>query len=365
MSVPEPLRTSIGVWAFGTNATRFLPSGYHPEVTNEAIVERTRRIADGLAGLLDGVEFHYPGEVDETSIDSILDVLRSYGMGIPVIASGLHPDPAFALGSLVNPNPQLRKHAVATNIRGVDLAARIGAKFIIWPGAEGYNYPFQRPYADMWEHLIDGIAEITAHAAGKGVIVLLEHKNSEPAMKILMRNIGMTLFVIEKVAKRGVDTTRLLVNMDWQHLIMNGEELAEYASLLASEGRLGHQHANDGWGTFDDDNVVGTNFFMQTLELAAALQDLAYGAKGELLGFDLYPYTENQIEAARRAILHWEFLWDLAGKIDRKDLSEARRNADAMAAQRTVYSALGLSPAFETMLLKRRQDRNQPNVDNH
>ena len=46
--------------------------------------------------------------------------------------------------------------------------------------------------------------------------------------------------------------------MDWQHLIMNGESLAEYAALLAAEGLLGHQHANDGWGTFDDDNMVGT-----------------------------------------------------------------------------------------------------------
>ena len=36
--------------------------------------------------------------------------------------------------------------------------------------------------------------------------------------------------------------------MDWQHLIMNGENLAEYAALLAAEGLLGHQHANSGWG---------------------------------------------------------------------------------------------------------------------
>jgi hypothetical protein len=54
---------------------------------------------------------------------------------------------------------------------------------------------------------------------------------------------------------------------------MNGENLAEYADLLAAEARLGHQHANDGWGIFDDDNIVGTNFFMQTLELLMVLQD--------------------------------------------------------------------------------------------
>ena len=107
--------------------------------------------------------------------------------------------------------------------------------------------------------------------------VFLEHKNSEPAMKILMRNIGMTLHVIHTLRKQGIDNVQ--VNMDWQHLIMNGENLAEYAALLAAEGLLGHQHANSGWGTFDDDNMVGATAFMETIELAIELRRAGYGAK--------------------------------------------------------------------------------------
>jgi xylose isomerase len=34
--------------------------------------------------------------------------------------------------------------------------------------------------------------------------------------------------------------------------LMNGEHRPEYVALLASEGLLGHQHANSGWGTFDE-----------------------------------------------------------------------------------------------------------------
>src|SRR5438552_12506036 len=64
-------------------------------------------------------------------------------------------------------------------------------------------------------------------------------------MKIRMRNVGMTLHVIHKLRADGIDNVQ--VNMDWQHLIMNGESLAENAALLADEGLLGHQHANDGW----------------------------------------------------------------------------------------------------------------------
>jgi len=175
-------------------------------------------------------------------------------------------------------------------------------------------------------------------------------------MKILMQNIGMTLFTIQKVNALGVDTTNLQVNMDWQHLIMNGENLAEYADLLAAEHKLGHQHGNDGWGTFDDDNVVGTNFFMQTLELAQTLQDTGYGEEGEIIGFDLYPYTEDQIAAVRRAILQWEFVWELARKIDRDALCEAKNRADALAGQKAVYAALGMDEGYETEIVGRRKE---------
>ena len=348
---------SVGIWAFGPNATRFVPGGYHPEAARESMIEKTKRVADGLTDLVDGLEYHYPGEVNQDNLAQIIELLKSNGMELPVVASGLHPDPTYALGSLINPDRALRERAINTNLQGVDLAASIGANFIIWPGAEGYNYLFQRAYAESWQRFIDGIAEITAHAAERHVKVFLEHKNSEPAMKILMRNIGMTLFVIAKVQESGVDTSNLLVNMDWQHLIMNGENLAEYADLLAHEGKLGHQHGNDGWGSFDDDNMVGTNFFMQALELAAVLQDVEYGSHGELVGFDLYPYTEDPIEAVRRSILQWDFIWHLASKIDRVALADARERADAVAAMQTVYATLGLDREHEAAAIRRRKAR--------
>ena len=100
--------------------------------------------------------------------------------------------------------------------------------------------------------------------------------------------------------------------MDWQHLIMNGESLGEYAAMLAAEGLLGHQHANSGWGTFDDDNMVGATAFMETLELAVELRRARYGENGERLGFDLYPYTEDAVAAVARSVKQWRFIWDVS-----------------------------------------------------
>ena len=102
--------------------------------------------------------------------------------------------------------------------------------------------------------------------------------------------------------------------------------------------------------------MVGTNFFMQTLELAQTLQDTGYGQEGERVGFDLYPYTEEQVAAVRRAILQWEFIWDLARKIDRNALREARSRADALEGQRAVYGALGMDEDYEAEVRRRRKE---------
>lgn len=347
------IKNSVGIWAFGPNATRFVPVGYHPETIHEDMVTRTKRVVDGLADVVDGLEYHYPGEIHEDTLSAIQGALGP--MDIYCIAAGLHPDPTYKLGAFINPDPALRRQGIDTLKRGVDLAATIGAHFIIWPGAEGYNYNFQRDYARTWDMFVEGVGEVVAHAAEKGVTVFLEHKNSEPAMNILMRNIAATLYTIDRVRRLGVDISRLSVNMDWQHLIMNGENLAEYAALLHSEGRLGHQHANSGWGTFDDDNMVGAAFFMQTLELAMTLQDVGYGNAGQRIGYDLYPYTEDQVAAVRRSVLQWTFIDDLARKIDRAALNEARAHSDAVEGYRIVYEAMGLDKAYTERIIRERK----------
>jgi xylose isomerase len=135
--------------------------------------------------------------------------------------------------------------------------------------------------------------------------------------------------------------TGKMTEADWERLIMNGENLAEYAALLASEGLLGHQHANSGWGTFDDDNMVGATAFMETIELAVELRRAGYGDNGERLGFDLYPYTEDAVGAVKRSVLHWNFIEGLAAKIDGPALREAQQAKDAVRAYELVYAALG------------------------
>jgi xylose isomerase len=331
------VKTSLGIWAFGPMITRFVPGGYQPEHAGETTARRVRRAIEGLGELIDDYEFHYPQELSEENVDEVKAALGEHD--IYCLAGGLHLDPRFGRGGLTSPNPETRSEALRIAVAAAEFAGSLGVPLIVWPGIEGYNYPFQTPYAESWAWFIDGLGQVAAKLKEHGCTLFLEHKNSEPAMKIFMRNIGMTLHVIHMLREQGLDNVK--VNMDWQHLLMNGESLGEYAAMLAAQGLLGHQHANSGWGTFDDDNMVGATAFMETLELALELRRAGYGDHGERLGFDLYPYTEDAVAAVRRSVLQWRFIDSVAGRIDEAALREAQMQKDAVRAYEVVYAALG------------------------
>jgi xylose isomerase len=331
------MKTSLGIWAFGPMITRFVPGGYQPQWAGETTAERVRRAVEGLGDLIDGYEFHYPQELSEENVDEVQEALG--GHDVYCLAGGLHLDPRFGRGGLVNPDPDTRAEALRIAVAAADFAGRLGVPLIVWPGIEGYNYPFQTPYRESWAWFVDGMGRVAEACKEHGVELWLEHKNSEPAMKILMRNVGMTLHVIHTLRGRGLDNVK--VNMDWQHLIMNGESLAEYAAMLSAEGLMGHHHANSGWGTFDDDNMVGATAFMETLELAVELRRAGYGDDGRRLGFDLYPYTEDAVAAVARSVRQWRFIESVAARVDDTALREAQRRKDAVAAYELVYAALG------------------------
>ncbi|MEJ7815029.1 MAG: xylose isomerase, partial [Rubrobacter sp.] len=106
------IKNSVGIWAFGPAVTRFVPPGYHNEVADEPMVEKTERVAGGLSDILEGLEYHFPGEINEDNADEVLRVLAAHEMDLPVIAAGLHPDPTYALGAFINPDDALRRQGI-------------------------------------------------------------------------------------------------------------------------------------------------------------------------------------------------------------------------------------------------------------
>jgi xylose isomerase len=153
------MKTSLGIWAFGPMITRFVPVGYQPEHSydTEPVAEKVHRAVEGLGELIDGYEFHYPDELSPDNLDDVKAALGDHD--VYCIAGGLHLHPQFARGGLVNPDPKLRGEAQRIIRDAAAFAGSLGAHLIIWPGGEGYNYPFQTPYVDSWGWLIEGMGE--------------------------------------------------------------------------------------------------------------------------------------------------------------------------------------------------------------
>ena len=49
-------KTSLGIWAFGSMVTRFVPGGYQPEYAGASTADKVRRAVGGLGDLVDDYE---------------------------------------------------------------------------------------------------------------------------------------------------------------------------------------------------------------------------------------------------------------------------------------------------------------------
>ena len=113
------MKTSLGIWAFGAMATRFVPSGYKPELAERTTAERVRGAVEALGDLIDGYEFHYPQELSPENLDEVREALG--GHDVYCLASGLHLDPIFGKGGLVSPDGGVRAEAMRRTLEAIDL----------------------------------------------------------------------------------------------------------------------------------------------------------------------------------------------------------------------------------------------------
>ena len=160
------MKTSLGIWAFGAMATRFNPGGYKPDLSGASTADKVRTAVEGLGDLMDDYEFHYPQELSRDNLDAVRDALD--GHGIYAVATGTHLNPRFGKGGISSPDDAVRSAALDEALEAAAFAGEIGAQMILWPGVEGYNYPFQTPYQDSWARFLDAVGQVATRCAADG-----------------------------------------------------------------------------------------------------------------------------------------------------------------------------------------------------
>lgn len=309
------MKFCVGIWSFGPTPDRFCSAGYRGDLPIEKRIE----VAAGIEGLK-GLEFNYPSEVREDMVDVVKERCRDFDLEVAVLGSNIFAEPRWKNGSLCAKNEKVRSAAVQRVKGAMDLAKELGSSMVVmWPGQDGYDYPFQANYRSMWDNFINSLRECLDHKSD--VRIALEYKIREPRTHVILGTVGKALTVIHEIG-----SDRLGVNIDLGHALMVYENLAESVVLLSRYNRLFHTHWNDSFKFADDDLIAGSVHFWETLELVYWLQEVGYDG---WYGLDLFPYREEPARAVQQSIKNIQFMTNLLDRVDRKEMRERIKEGDA------------------------------------
>jgi xylose isomerase len=261
-------------------------SHYHQPRTLHQKLELVTRI-DGVTG----VEIVYPGEF--TAANEVKDLLSRHNLRVAAVNVDLKGDSRWHLGALTAGDEATRQEAVRWMQNGMDLAAELGSNLItMCPLADGHDYSFEVDYERTWHYFVDGIRAAADHRPD--VRVSLEYKQSEPRVRVILGDVGKSLYACAEVDRPNVGVT-----VDVGHALFAGECAAESVALLASAGRLFHVHGNDNPRNWDWDLIPGFVNLWDLIEVTYYLRRAAYSG---WVSFDVFPARLDPVRTMQTSL---------------------------------------------------------------
>jgi xylose isomerase len=313
-----------GLWHFASYVDRYATDGYAPPVTTLEQIDRAGQVGD-----LSYVDVPYPF-TEGVTVDDVSAALKRNGLR----AIGVTPEiymRKYAKGAFTNPDPQVRADLLAFLNEAADVVRALDARYLkVWPGQDGWDYPFQVSHAEQWELAVSGMRELAQ--ANPDVKMVIEYKPREPRVKMFWDSAAKTVLGIKAM---GVDNVGVL--LDFGHALFGGESPAASAQLLIDHGLLWAMDVNDNLRGWDDDMVVGTVHPVEVFEFFYTLKVNGWEGVWQL---DQFPFREDTVEAARLSIRFLKAIHRALDEVDIDALRAAQSAQDAMRAQRLVQDAL-------------------------
>jgi L-rhamnose isomerase/sugar isomerase len=236
-------------WGYGDSGTRFatFPQAGRPRDPFERIDDAAE--VHRLTAAAPAVALHFPWDRVE-DLAALRRHAESRGLRIGAVNPNLFQDADYKLGSIANPDPAIRKRAVAHLLECVEIATELGSTAQSLWLADGINYAGQDDLRQRRERLLECLGEVYA-ALPPEQELLLEYKPFEPAFYATdVADWGSALLFCEKLGERAA------VLVDFGHHL-HGANIEQIVAILAAEGRLGGFHLNNRKYA-DDDLVVGS-----------------------------------------------------------------------------------------------------------
>jgi len=328
------MRFGAGIWMFGQFVDRYATDAYGPEVSTLEAIERA-----GSVGGIEVLDVNFPFSHPDITVDEVRRALDAAGIGAWCITPHIYMR-EFTGGAFTNPDPAVRRRALEVCERAVDAARGLGARTVkLWPGQDGFDYPFQADYRELWQLELEGVR--TVADMDPGIRVAIEYKTKEPRTHISLATAARTLVGIQQLDRDDVG-----IVVDLGHSIFAKETPADVLSLVHDLGRLFTIEVNDNWREWDDDLAVGSVHLIETLEFFNEVRKIGWD---EPILLDQFPFREDPVEAARSSIQTIKQLDAALDRLDFEALADAQQRQDALGAQRLVLDLLlGAVPVGES-----------------
>jgi xylose isomerase len=314
-----------GIWMFQQFVDRYATDAYGPPVSTLEAIERAAAVGD-----IKVLDINYPFAGEDVTIAQVRETLQRTGLRARAVTPHLYMR-EFQLGSFTNPDPAVRSKAVDLGKRAIEMAHQLEAKYVkFWPGQDGFDYPFQVDYRQLWDYSIEGIRAVAQ--TDPGMQFAIEYKEKEPRTHMFFSSASRTLLAIEDMAVENVG-----IVFDLGHSFFAKETPADVLQLVSRRGKLVSVELNDNWRDWDDDMAVGSVHLLETLEFLSALRQIHW--QGPLL-LDQFPFREDPIRAAQASIRTIRGMEKLLDRVNLSALRAAQERQDAFEAQRVVMETL-------------------------
>ncbi len=281
---------------------RFMSGGYKRPYSYQEII-------DGLLEMkvLDGVELSYSTEGGiESDTAAIKPLLESNNLKPSFVNSSLFGEQKWMYGSLSSPDRSVREQAISDTKKGLDFTREVGAEgYNLWTGQDGFDYSFQTDYQQQWADFSESLGVLCDYAPD--ISITMEPKLREPRNRSLVDTVPTALLLCLEVNRDNLGLT-----IDVGHTLQAGGNMARDIDMAMKTNRLFNLHANDNYGAWDDDMIVGSVRLPEYLEMFHVLAKRGYD---RWISVDIFPYRENQFEAVRESILSMETYAKLVTKI--------------------------------------------------
>jgi len=258
---------------------------------------------------------------------------KNNGIRIGTVNSNVFQDDDYKLGSVCNPDPKVRRKALAHLLECVDIMDATGSRDLKLWFADGTNYPGQDDIGARQDRLAQALAAVYGRL-GPGQRMLLEYKLFEPSFYTTdVPDWGTSLLHCQALGDRAQ------VVVDTGHHAP-GTNIEFIVALLLKAGRLGGFDFNSRFYA-DDDLMVGSADPFQLFRIMhEVVKADALGPRaGVAFMLDQCHNIEPKIPAQIRSVMNVQEATAKALLVDAEALTRAQQAGDVLAANAALMDA--------------------------